>query len=133
MAPIAAAPSLDGYRILLVEDSGDIRDVLGLLLRSEGAEVRTASTGRAALEMAADWDFDVLLTDLGLPDLGGEHLIREILGMKGQRLRVVAMTGFGEPYHARARAAGARAVLTKPLDWALLKGAMTAGGEALAA
>ena len=112
--------ALDGLRVLLVEDVDDIRELLALLLRAEGAEVRHARAARGALETAATWNFDVLLTDLGLPDMGGDDLIREILGMKS-RVKVVVVTGFGEPYAARARQAGAGVVFTKPLDWSLLR------------
>ena len=64
-----------------MEDALDIRDVVGLLLRSDGAEVRTAANARDALGIALDWNFDVLLTDLGLPDIPGAALIREILAL----------------------------------------------------
>jgi CheY-like chemotaxis protein len=124
--------ALDGLRVLLVEDVDDIRELLAFLLRSEGADVRHARAARGALETAATWDFDVLLTDLGLPDMGGDDLIREILGMKSQ-VRVVVVTGFGEPYAARARQAGARIVFTKPLDWALLRAQLVERRDAIAA
>ncbi|MBM3219994.1 MAG: response regulator [Candidatus Rokubacteria bacterium] len=47
-----------------------------------GAEVRAAASAGAALEHAIGWDFDVLLTDLGLPDVAGDHLIKAILAVK---------------------------------------------------
>jgi CheY-like chemotaxis protein len=125
--------ALDGHRVLLVEDAADIRDVVALLLRADGAEVRTAATGREALEIAGEWTFDVLLTDLGLPDLPGDALIRQVLALKSRRPRVVVMTGFSEPYHSQARAAGANAILTKPLDWLHLRTELTTPNEALAA
>ena len=127
------APNLAGLRVLLVEDAEDIRDVLSFLLRSDGAEVCATGTAREAVEAAARRDFDVLLTDLGLPDVAGDHLIREILGMKRHRPRVVVITGFGEPYASRARQAGADAVFIKPLDWSVLRSALHAHDEVLAA
>ena len=123
--------TVDRLRVLVVEDVDDIRDLLVFLLRAEGAEVRDARSARDALGIAATWDFDVLLTDLGLPDMAGDDLIREILGMKS-RVRVVVVTGFGEPYAGRAREAGARIVITKPLDWSLLRTQLVAGHEAVA-
>ncbi|HEV8643840.1 MAG TPA: response regulator [Methylomirabilota bacterium] len=125
--------ALTGLRVLLVEDVDDIRELLAFLLRIEGAEVRAAASAQDALETAATWTFDVLLTDLGLPDVAGDRLIGEILGMKGSRLRVVVMTGFGEPYAARARQAGADVVFTKPLDWSVLRAQLVEPNEALAA
>ena len=124
--------AFDGLRVLVVEDIDDIRELLVFLLVSEGAEVRAAGSARNALEAAATWTFDVLLTDLGLPDLGGEHLIKEIVGMKSG-VKVVVVTGFGEPYAARARRAGADVVFTKPLDWPLLRAQLVERAQALAA
>ena len=115
MLPHGGTRSLEGLRILLVEDSDDVRELLTFLLGSDGAEVRSAPCAREAVGFAAGWDFDVLLTDIGLPDGAGDHLIREILGMKTSRPRVVVMTGFGEPHIGLVRRAGADAVFTKPL------------------
>lgn len=132
MRRIASGQALDGLRVLLVEDIDDIRELLAFLLTSEGADVRTAGSAQHALEAAATWTFDVLLTDLGLPDLAGDQLIREIVGMKSG-VKVVVVTGFGEPYAARARQAGADFVFTKPLDWSLLRARLVERNEALAA
>jgi two-component system, chemotaxis family, CheB/CheR fusion protein len=125
--------ALAGLRVLLVEDAEDIRDVLTFLLRGDGAHVWATGTARAALDAAAIQDFDVLVTDLGLPDVAGDHLIREILGMKRLRPRVIVITGFGEPYAERARQAGADAVFIKPLDWTDLRAALRVHQEAVAA
>jgi len=111
---------LKGKRILLVEDAPDIRDAFGLLLRSEGAEVVAAATGREALASTAKGPFNVMLTDLGLPDIPGDVLIRQVLSGATPRPRVVVVTGYGEPDLSRARAAGADVVFTKPIEWAVL-------------
>ena len=104
-----------------MEDSDDVRELLTSLLGTDGAEVRSAPCAREAVGVAAGWDFDVLLTDIGLPDVAGDRLIREILGMKTSRPRVVVMTGFGEPHIGLVRRAGADAVFTKPLEWSDLR------------
>jgi two-component system CheB/CheR fusion protein len=111
---------LQGKRILLVEDAPDIREAFGLLLRSEGAEVVAAATGREALASTTKGPFNVVLTDLGLPDIPGEVLIRLVLAAASPRPRVVVVTGYGEPDLSRARAAGADVVFTKPIEWAVL-------------
>jgi len=129
----STSQDLTGLRVLLVEDAEDIRDVLGFLLRSDGAEVCAAGTAREAMAAAARQDFDVLLTDLGLPDVAGDDLIRDILTMKKHRPRVIVVTGFGEPYASRARQAGADAVFVKPLEWSELRSALHAHDEAVAA
>ena len=63
-------------------------------------------------------DFDVILSDLGLPDMPGDVLIRQIVAGARRRARVIVVTGYGEPYLTRARQAGADVVFTKPVEWA---------------
>ena len=109
--------SLQGRRILLVEDAPDIREVFTVLLRVEGAEVVATGSGREAVDLADRGDFDVVLSDLGLPDMPGDVLIRQILSSTRRRARVIVVTGYGEPYLTRARQAGADVVFTKPVEW----------------
>jgi two-component system, chemotaxis family, CheB/CheR fusion protein len=104
-------------RVLLVEDSTDIRDVFQMLLEAEGAQVVATGSGREAAALAAREDFDVLLTDLGLPDISGEMVIRQTVRNARRRPRIVVVTGYDEPFTTRARAAGADVVLTKPVMW----------------
>lgn len=108
---------LEGMRILVVEDAPDIRDVFTVLLRAEGADVVATGTGREAAEAVSDSRFDVVLSDLGLPDIPGDVLIRQIMAASKGRTRVVAVTGYGEPFVTRARQAGADVVFTKPVEW----------------
>lgn len=107
-------------RVLLVEDAPDIRDVFKMLLEAEGAEVTATGSGREAAELAAHEDFHVILTDLGLPDISGETVIRQALLTARRRPRVVVVTGYDEPFTSRARAAGADVVLSKPVLWSSL-------------
>jgi CheY-like chemotaxis protein len=108
---------LRGIRILVAEDTAEIRDVFALLLKTEGAHVITAATGTEAIELAACHHFDVILTDLGLPDLPGDVVIRYVVDTARHRPWVVVVTGYDEPYIGRARQAGADVVLTKPITW----------------
>lgn len=116
----ASRGDLANGRILLVEDADDIRDAFGVLLRAEGADVAMAATGREAVALAGGETFDVLLTDLGLPDIPGDILIREVLATASVRPHVVVVTGYGEPYASQAKEAGADVVLTKPIEWTVL-------------
>jgi two-component system CheB/CheR fusion protein len=111
---------LRGARVLLVEDAKDIREVFTLLLQAEGAVVTSTGTGREAVELAAQEEFDVLLTDLGLPDIPGDMVIRHVVGTARRRPWVVVVTGYDEPFVGRARQAGADVILTKPIAWAQL-------------
>ena len=109
--------ALKGIRILLVEDAADIREVFTVLLRAEGADVVAAANGREALDATIRHHFDVILSDLGLPDVPGDVLIRQMLTTTRNRSRIVVITGYGEPYLTRARQAGAEVVFTKPVEW----------------
>jgi len=108
---------LVGVHVLLIEDVADIREVFAILLRSEGADVAATGSGREGAEMAKNGRFDVVLSDLGLPDISGEALIRQLRAAAGNGTRVIVITGYGEPYLTRARQAGADAVFTKPVEW----------------
>jgi two-component system, chemotaxis family, CheB/CheR fusion protein len=117
---MARRNALDGAKVLLVEDAKDIRDVFSLLLEAEGAEVVATGSGREAAELGAEGNFDVVLTDLGLPDIPGDMVIRHVIGTARRRPRIVVVTGYEEPFISRARAAGADVVLTKPIAWSAL-------------
>ena len=119
--------SLRGSRVLLVEDAKDIRDVFTLLLEAEGAHVTATGSGRDAMELTGQQDFDVLLTDLGLPDIPGDMVIRHVVATARRRPWVVVVTGYDEPFIGRARQAGANVVLTKPIAWAQLLDRMLPG------
>ena len=125
--------TLRGARVLLVEDAKDIREVFTLLLQAEGAVVTAAGTGREAIDMAARGDFEVLLTDLGLPDIPGDVVIRHVVATAKRRPWVVVVTGYDEPFIGRARAAGADAVLSKPIAWAELLDRLVPATSPLAA
>jgi two-component system, chemotaxis family, CheB/CheR fusion protein len=125
--------NLDQMRILLVEDAPDIREVFTVLLRIEGAEVTSTGSGHEAAEIARRRDFDVVLSDLGLPDVPGDVLIRQILATARRRTRVIVVTGYGEPYLTRARQAGAEVVFTKPVEWPRVLEALARPGLAASA
>ncbi len=124
---------LQALRVLVVEDAPDIREVFAVLLETEGATVVATGTARDAAELAERHEFDVLLTDFGLPDLPGDVLIRRVLATTKTRPRVIVVTGFGEPYVSRARDAGADVVMTKPIEWSELLGHLGVTTGAVAA
>jgi two-component system KDP operon response regulator KdpE len=119
MPPTTNAKVFKGIRVLLVEDDAHSRAALTALLAADGAEVVGAECGRAAL--AQGDGFDVVLTDLGLPDIPGDVLLGTLLARARVRPRVIIMTGYGEPHLTTARQSGADVVLVKPLDWATLR------------
>ena len=66
------------YRILIVEDEPDTRDLLGFTLRWSGHDVDAAEGGGEALELLAHRSYDVILTDLHMPGISGEDLYRRV-------------------------------------------------------
>ncbi|HEY3066635.1 MAG TPA: response regulator [Methylomirabilota bacterium] len=124
-----------GARLLIVDDDAHLCEILRLLLSLEGATaVVTCVTGQqAAAASGYDGPFDIVLTDLGLPDIPGAVLIRQILATAGRRPFVVVLTGSGDGEQAAARAAGANVILTKPVQWTSLLAALSERQEPPAA
>lgn len=116
-------PELIGLRVLTVEDDSDSREMLELVLRSQGAEVVSVSSVHEALQILNNngWKPDVLLSDLGMPDEDGYHLIRKVrsrTAAEGGMLPAIAITGYaGQEEIERALAAGYQTQLTKPVNW----------------
>jgi PAS domain S-box-containing protein len=113
----AACGTLAGHRILVVDDNVDAADTLALLLESHGARARAVYGGPAALASLPVFAPDVVLLDLGMPDMDGFDVARAMRTAGGTRVRIVALTGWGQQAdRARTRAAGFDHHLTKPVD-----------------
>jgi DNA-binding response OmpR family regulator len=78
-------------RILIAEDEPRITAFLEKGLRSNGFSTLVAETGPLAVQMARDADFDLLILDLGLPGMDGQHVLRQIR-QRGERLPVIILT-----------------------------------------
>jgi signal transduction histidine kinase len=105
-------------RILVVDDSPDGLESTRLVLELEGHEVHVAATGREAIEAALGQRFELVLLDIGLPDMDGYRVARELQARCGADVPVLAaMTGWGQPSdRQRARDAGFAHHFTKPVD-----------------
>jgi two-component system CheB/CheR fusion protein len=102
-------------KILIVEDSSHVRTALCSLLSDEGFEVVPSGTGGEALRLVGTTPFDMVLTDLGLPDIPGDAVIRGIRALRQGPCRIVVYSA--EPELQRALRAGADAVVEKPADF----------------
>ncbi len=107
---------------LVVDDSEDTIGMLTELLRLAGANVTTATNGADALRIAEESEFDVILSDISMPEMDGFEFIQRLRKIDGrQEVPVVAITGFGRSDDvARASAAGFYSHLTKPLNLKVL-------------
>lgn len=107
-------------RILLVEDEPVTRRLMDRLLTRLGHEVTATPTASAALEAAQDQKFDLLISDIGLPDQSGLDLMRQLSALRS--IPAIALTGYGmEEDIRRTRDAGFTAHLTKPIDFSKLE------------
>jgi signal transduction histidine kinase/ActR/RegA family two-component response regulator len=104
--------------ILVVEDDGDTRTVLRYMLETEGARVEEAGCGAEAVAAAQRGGFDVVLCDIGLPDIDGMEVARRLRATAGlDRIRLIALSGYGQAEDVRqAIAAGFDAHVTKPVN-----------------
>ena len=110
-------PPARALRVLLVDDNRDAADTCATLLELAGQEVRVAHSGRGALEIAETFDPQVVVLDIGLPDVDGYEVARLLRGAEwGKNTVLVAATGWGrEDDKQRAFAAGFNHHLTKPI------------------
>jgi PAS domain S-box-containing protein len=131
LAPVAAtvAPGSPGpgLRIVVVDDNKDAADSLAMLLEFNGHHVWTANDGLAGLHLALEVVPDVLMLDIGLPQISGYEVARRIRqDPRGSKVLLVAISGWGqEKDKLEAAAAGFDHHLTKPVDFDLLQTILT--------
>jgi CheY-like chemotaxis protein len=104
-------------RILVIEDHDDGREMLVETLGLFGHEVLAEATGGAGIDAALRHRPDVVLVDIGLPDVQGYEVARQLRERLGRGVRLVALTGYGEPAdRERSQEAGFDLHLVKPID-----------------
>jgi PAS domain S-box-containing protein len=116
-------------RILIVDDNVDAADSLALLLQLDGHETHAVYTSSEALQAAPTFKPDVMLLDIGLPEMDGYEVARQLRLLPGlEQLRLIALTGYGQAEdQARAKAAGFDDHLMKPVESLELKRALSGG------
>ncbi len=114
-------------RVLIIEDSRDTAESLGMLLELLGYETRLALTGTAGVELATAWSPDVVLCDIGLPGLDGYRVAAALRQHPTTaQVHLIAVTGYGrDEDRRRSREAGFDHHLTKPVDYDDLKPLLT--------
>jgi len=121
IAGSAEAASLEeglGLRVLVIEDSLDTADMLQLWLGTLGCEVLAATIGEDALRLAANRKPDIILSDIGMPDLDGYELLRRLRQLPGvAQVPAIALTGYAQEGDRKlALEAGYNEHLAKPAD-----------------
>jgi CheY-like chemotaxis protein len=120
-----AGPSPAPGRVLVVEDQKSMRRVLELSLTAHGYEVDGTATGASALKLARQRPPDLIVLDLGLPDMDGLQVIAGVRAFSAVPILVISARD-AETAAARARAAGADDYLAKPFEIGHLVGRVRA-------
>jgi light-regulated signal transduction histidine kinase (bacteriophytochrome)/CheY-like chemotaxis protein len=115
-----ASRSLDGAKVLIVDDDDDNRDLLEEVFRGAGAKVRSAGLAATGIELAREFRPDVLITDIGLPDGDGYGVLRTLRAsapQDGGAVPAIALTGSATSEDARrALLEGFQLHISKPVD-----------------
>jgi CheY-like chemotaxis protein len=115
-------PSLDlqGIEILVVDDDVDTREFVVFLLEQYGAQVRSVGSAHEALAALTQSVPDLLLSDIGMPDVDGYMLIQQVRSLppeQGGQIRAIALTAYaGEINYQQALSAGFQSHLSKPVE-----------------
>lgn len=128
--PVKTAP-VGSRRVLVVDDNEDSAESLRMLLEMDGHQVRTAHDGRDALAAAQEFQPEVVLLDIGLPDMSGHEVARRLArDPRNRDVTLAALTGWGQAEDRRRSAeAGFQHHLVKPVHPAELKRVLTPAGR----
>jgi signal transduction histidine kinase len=126
--PGIAAAHGHGLRLLVVDDNEDAGQMLGLYLEAAGYRVMVVHSARAALDAARTETLDACLLDIGLPDMDGNELARQLRQLPHTAAAtLIAITGYGqEADRARTAAAGFSHHFVKPVDMGSLLAVLSA-------
>jgi len=117
-SPITPQHSLSGLLVLVVDDERDTRELIGMMLMTCGAEVVSVGSATEALDQMERQRFDLLISDIGMPEMNGYDLIatvRQLAEEQGGRTPAVALTAYaGTDDRKRALAAGYEMHIPKP-------------------
>jgi CheY-like chemotaxis protein len=113
-------PSLNDLRVLVVDDESDARELVAAVLKGRGAKVVSVGSASEALEEMERQRFDVLVSDIGMPEMDGYALIgkiRQLTTERGGRIPAVALTAYaGIQDRRRALSAGYQLHIPKPVE-----------------
>jgi signal transduction histidine kinase/CheY-like chemotaxis protein len=130
----AEPAALPRRRVLVVDDNRDSAESLALMLEMSGSEARTAHDGPAAIDAASEFRPDLVLLDIGLPELTGYEVCRRIRQEPwGREMLLVAVTGWGQDDdREKSRQAGFDAHFVKPIEFDAIRALLANAGAARA-
>jgi len=116
----ASASTLHGIRVLVVDDEPDSREFVTFVLEQAGAAVMTAATASEALGLLQRLQLDVLLSDIGMPEMDGYMLLQQVRALppeQGGQVLAIALTAYAGDFNQRqARQAGFQQHVSKPVE-----------------
>ncbi|MEH2060244.1 MAG: AAA family ATPase [Nostoc sp.] len=116
----AQSSPLSGLEILVVDDDADMREFLSFMLNQYGATVTTVTSAIAALTALSQCQPNLIISDIGMPEMDGYMLMREVRSLepeRGGRILAIALTAYaGEMDYQQAIAAGFQLHISKPVD-----------------
>ncbi|MEK0447535.1 MAG: hypothetical protein RLZZ399_2856 [Verrucomicrobiota bacterium] len=114
----------ESMRILVVDDQEIIRELVAEMVRSEGHFVKTVLNGQAALEALKEERWDMMMSDLSMPEMTGTELAARAR-QDGHTLPIILLTGFGDEIRAQGRnPPGVDLIVSKPITLKGLRGAL---------
>jgi CheY-like chemotaxis protein len=118
--PLIKSPSLNGLRVLVVDDNDDCLYIVKFVLEDCQAQTKTVTSVDEAIEAIEEWKPDVVISDIGMPDKDGYSLVRSIRNKEasiGGFLPAVALTSYAYPEDSsEAFNAGFQSVIRKPFE-----------------
>lgn len=117
-APLSTTQAKAKRWALVVDDVSDMREMLSLLLEYAGYEVSTAASAQDAIALSREHHFDVVISDIGMPEMNGYELARTLRTLPGyENVPLVALTGYSM-FDDRDRSlnAGFNEHVTKPIN-----------------
>jgi PAS domain S-box-containing protein len=126
--PSKLSPDLKGIQVLVVDDEPDSREFVAFVLEQAGAKVITATTADEALTMLIRSQPNILLSDIGMPDVDGYMLMQRVRALQpeqGGQVKAIALTAYaGEMNQQQALQAGFQRHISKPVEPEVLVGAI---------
>jgi signal transduction histidine kinase/CheY-like chemotaxis protein len=121
-----------GLKILIIDDNDDVRISMRMLLESEGHSVSVAMDGRSGVDAAISLMPQIAIVDIGMPDMNGYDVARELRQRLGNDIFLIAMTGYGAPRDIKmAKEAGFDEHITKPASLTELQALLTTAAASM--
>ncbi|KPQ33563.1 MAG: Response regulator [Phormidesmis priestleyi Ana] len=118
--PLESATNLNDICVLVVDDNDDTREMVACLLEQVGAQVLITASAHEALMRLADASPDILVSDIGMPEMDGYMLMDQVKALppgQGGQIPAIALTAYaGEIDYQKAMSAGFQQHLTKPVE-----------------